>query len=50
MQKIPLVRIDPEGTFKYILIKCTLNKDKVWYIVRASSQLEFHAENFEKFK
>lgn len=45
-KKIPLVVIDPEGKFKYILVKVTLNDDKTWYIVRGYKALDYHAENF----
>ncbi len=49
LEKIPQVKIDDEGVFKYILIKCDIGENSSIYFVRGSGKYEFHAENYEQF-
>lgn len=46
---MPQLAISPEGTFKYILIKCYKNKTLIGNIVRGDKKWEYHAENFDAF-
>lgn len=34
LSKIPQVELDPEGTFKYVLIKCQIDGQEPFYLVR----------------
>jgi hypothetical protein len=46
MPDVPKVAISPEGIFKYILIKATIEdgqKKKEQYFVRGDKKLEYHA-------
>lgn len=47
---IPKVKLSPEGTFKYILIHVSLPDGQLAEFVRGDLALEYHAQNFEKFR
>lgn len=49
LAKIPEVEIDPEGTFKYILVRVTVKDGDVHKdIVRGTKSAEYHNHIFEK--
>lgn len=46
---VPQLAISPQGVFKYILIKCSLNSSPVATFVRGDKKHEYHAQNYEAF-
>ncbi|XP_068563189.1 si:dkey-51e6.1 [Cebidichthys violaceus] len=49
LAKIPVVEIDPEGTFKYILLRVKVKDSDVHKdIVRGTKSAEYHNHIFEK--
>jgi hypothetical protein len=52
LNDVPLVKISPEGIFKYILIQAKVhenNQEKLITFVRGDAQQEYHADNFSQF-
>ncbi|XP_020788887.1 14 kDa phosphohistidine phosphatase [Boleophthalmus pectinirostris] len=49
LAKVPDVEIDPEGTFKYILLRISVKDgDAFKHIVRGTKSAEYHNHIFEK--
>jgi len=48
LNSVPDVEIDPDGKFKYILIKITGGDNETKLIVRGTKQAEFHPDIFAK--
>lgn len=52
LEGVPIVKISPEGIFKYIIIEATINEsNESTHItfVRADKNMEYHADNFGQF-
>ena len=47
---IPRITLSPEGTFKYILIHVTLPGGELAEFIRGEQSLEYHKDNFQKFR
>ena len=46
LEAVSPVDIDPDGVFKYILIKVHTQDDKFKYIVRGYDKHEYHGKHF----
>eukprot|EP00092_Neocalanus_flemingeri_P095134 GFUD01121032.1.p1 GENE.GFUD01121032.1~~GFUD01121032.1.p1 ORF type:complete len:123 (-),score=19.65 GFUD01121032.1:213-542(-) len=48
LNSVPDVEIDPEGKFKYILVKISSTESESKLIVRGTKKAEFHPDIFAK--